>query len=166
MSKKDKGKGTQKNDDYNLAPIRNTFQPLANFPPLPYKTVVTKPPTKPSQDNYFLKFTEHLFLTSYKIALTSLFIRDLVQWSFGDSYHLSDNHKKTDNLMNLFWQTPSLLTLLIQMISQIHPTFYIQNALSKIFWASSNGKIHYKKDNFLFHLNQPPTTILITKWSR
>jgi len=95
MSKKDKGKGIQKNDDYKLVPTRYKFLPLANFPPLPYKTIVTKPPTKPSHDNYFLKFIEYLFRTSYKIALTNLFIRDLVQRSFGDSHHLSDHPQKT-----------------------------------------------------------------------
>ena len=79
MSKKDKDKGTQKNDDYKIVPTKNSFQSLANFPPLPYKTIVTKPPTKPYQDNYFLRFTEHIFLTSYKIALINLFFKDLVQ---------------------------------------------------------------------------------------
>ena len=50
MSKKDKGKGTQMNDDYKIVPTKNSFRSPANFPPLPYKTVVTKP----SRDNYFL----------------------------------------------------------------------------------------------------------------
>ena len=79
MSRKDQDKGIQKDDDYKIVPTKNSFQSLANFPPLPYKTVVTKPLTKPSQDNYFLRFTEHIFLTSCKIAPTNLFLKDLVQ---------------------------------------------------------------------------------------
>ena len=79
MSRKDQDKGIQKNDDYKIFPTKNSFQSLANFLPLPYKTTVTKPPTKPSQDNYFLRFTEHNFLTSYKIAPTNFFFKDLVQ---------------------------------------------------------------------------------------
>ena len=51
MSKKDKGKGIKMNDDYKIVPTKNSFQSLANFPNLPYKTVVTKPPAKPSRDN-------------------------------------------------------------------------------------------------------------------
>ena len=101
MRKKDKGKGIQKNDDYKIVPTKNSFQPLANFPPLPYKTVVTKPPTKPSNDNYFLQFTEYLFLTSYKITPIILFIRDLVQCSFGDSHHLSGHPQKTRQFYKL-----------------------------------------------------------------
>ena len=54
MSKKYNGKDTQTNDDYKIVPTKHSFQSLANFPPLPYKTVLTKPPTKPSRDNYFL----------------------------------------------------------------------------------------------------------------
>ena len=95
ISKKDKGKGIQKNNDYKNVPTQNTFHPLTNFPPLPYNTIVTKPPAKPSQDNYFLRFTKQLFLTSYKIALTNLFIGDLVQRSFGDCHHLGDQPQKT-----------------------------------------------------------------------
>ena len=54
MNKKYEGNGIQTNDDNKIVPTKNSFQSLANFPNLPYKTVVTKPPTKPSRDNYFL----------------------------------------------------------------------------------------------------------------
>jgi len=91
MSKKDKGKGIQKNDDYKIVRTKSSSQSLTNFPPLPYKTVATKP----SQGNYFLRYIEHLFYTSYKIAPTNLFIRDLVQRSFRDSHHLGDHPQKT-----------------------------------------------------------------------
>ena len=72
MSKKDKDKGIQKNDDYKIVPTKISFQSLANFPPLPYKTVVTKRPTKPSQENYFLRFKAvsytHLTLPTKRIV--------------------------------------------------------------------------------------------------
>ena len=50
---KDKGKGIQKAEDYQLEvpikiPTHNQFQTLANFPPLPYKTIVSKPATEPA----------------------------------------------------------------------------------------------------------------------
>ena len=77
MSKKDKGKGIQMDDDYKIVRTKNSFQSLAKFPSLPYKTMVTKAPTKPSRDNYILRYTEHLFLTSYKAAPTNLFIKRL-----------------------------------------------------------------------------------------
>jgi len=95
MSKKDKDKCIQKNDDYKIVLTKNSFQSLADFPPLSYKTVVTKPPTKPSQDNYFLRFTEQIFFTSYKIAPTNVFFKDLVQWYFGNSHHLSNHPQKS-----------------------------------------------------------------------
>ena len=77
MSKKDKGKGIQMDDDYKIVRTKNSFQSLVKFPPLPYKTIVTKAPTKPSRDNYILRYTEHLFLTSYKVSATNLFIKRL-----------------------------------------------------------------------------------------
>jgi len=102
MSMKDKGKGIRKNDDYKLVPIRNKFQPLANFPPLSCKTIVTKPPTKPSQDNYFLKFTEHLFLTSYKITPPISSSETLSNEALVIRITLVIIHKNPDNFKNLF----------------------------------------------------------------
>ena len=45
-NKKDKGKAIQTAEDYQLqVPVQNQFTPLTQnqFPPLPYKTVVTNP---------------------------------------------------------------------------------------------------------------------------
>jgi len=44
-NKKDKGKGIQTAEDYQLQiPVQNQFMPLqTQFLPLPYKTVVTNP---------------------------------------------------------------------------------------------------------------------------
>jgi len=53
---KHKGKGIRRAEDYQLEvpvqiPTQNQFQILANFPALPYKTVLSKPATKPTVDN-------------------------------------------------------------------------------------------------------------------
>ena len=55
-NRKDKGKGIRRAEDYQqIIPtkllLQNQFQPLNNFPPLPYKAAVTKPPSKPMTDN-------------------------------------------------------------------------------------------------------------------
>ena len=55
---KDKGKNIHRAEDYQIAapanlPLQNQFQTLANYPPLPYKTVVTRPITKPTIDNSY-----------------------------------------------------------------------------------------------------------------
>ena len=72
--------------------------------------------------------------------------------------------KKLDNFTNSFLLARSQLTLPIPQMSQLPPAFYIQNALSTMFWASSNGKILYRKDNSLFLLNQLLTITWIIKW--
>ena len=71
-NREDKGKGIRRAEDYQLeVPMQlltnNQFQTLAQFPLLPYKSIVAKPPTKPTIDNaYVIQHTEHLFLTNYK----------------------------------------------------------------------------------------------------
>ena len=46
---KDKGKGIRRAQDYQLQiPTQNQFLPPTNFPPLPYKAIVSKPSTKPT----------------------------------------------------------------------------------------------------------------------
>ena len=60
---KDKGKGIRRAEDYQIAtpttlPLQNQFQTLSNYPPLPYKTVVSQPPSKPYIDNaYKVRFS-------------------------------------------------------------------------------------------------------------
>ena len=58
-NRKDKGKGIRKAEDYQLEvplqiPTQNQFQTLTQFPPLPYKSIVAKPPTKPTVDNAYV----------------------------------------------------------------------------------------------------------------
>jgi len=66
--------------------------------------------------------------------------------------------------MNSFSLIPSLLILLIPQTMPILPTFVIQNVSTKMLWISNNGKILFKLDNSLLHLNQQPTIILTTAW--
>jgi len=81
---KDKGKGIRRAEDYQLEvpiqlPTHNQFQTLAQFPPLLYKSIVAKPPTKPTVDNvYVVRHTEHLFLTNYKAMPSPDVIKPLV----------------------------------------------------------------------------------------
>jgi len=104
---KDKGKGIQKAEDYQLKvptkiPTHNQFQALANFPPLPYKAVVSKPATKPAIDNsYYVRHTEHLFLTSYKTIPSPDIIKPLIQRTHNKNIFPQMTHKKPNNSTNL-----------------------------------------------------------------
>ena len=70
---KDKGKSIRRAEDYQIAaptrlPLQNQFQTLSNYPPLPYKTVVSQPPAQPNTDNtYKIRFIEHLCLLLTKL---------------------------------------------------------------------------------------------------
>jgi len=55
QGRKDKGKAVQEAEDYQLqVPTKNQFQPLSNFPPLPYKTIVSLPPPSPGENNSYV----------------------------------------------------------------------------------------------------------------
>jgi len=96
-NRKDKGKGIRRAEDYQLEvpmqlPTRNQFQTLAKFPPLLYKSIVAKPPTKPTVDNpYVVRHIEHLFLTNYKTMPSP----DLVQKAFGKKHFATYHSQKT-----------------------------------------------------------------------
>ena len=104
------------------------------------------------------------FLRATKLPPQTSSLNDLVQRSFGDSHYLGDHAQKTRQFYELILTDTQSADITQTTAVATPPTFYIKNALSKILWASTNGKIHYKKDNSLFHLNQPPIIILITKW--
>jgi len=81
-NKKDKGKAIQRAEDYQLRiPTQNQFTPLTQtqFPPLPYKTVVTNPSPSNPADTYVIRFTEHLLLTSCKPPPPTNIISSIVQ---------------------------------------------------------------------------------------
>jgi len=94
---KGKGKEIQKAEDYQLQiPTHNTFLPLVNFPPLPYKTIVSNPPTKLTRHNtYLVRHTGHLFLTNYQTAPSSETPKLLIQKTFGKSHFPCDDPLKT-----------------------------------------------------------------------
>jgi len=81
-NKKDKGKAIQRAEDYQLQiPVQNQFAPLAKtqFPPLPCKTAVTN--LSSSTNDYMIRFTEHLLLTSCKPPPPTNIISNIVQKS-------------------------------------------------------------------------------------
>lgn len=110
---KDKGKSIRRSEDYQMVvpsvqqhpskvPVYNKFQPLDNYPSLPYKTAVTKPPSKSTSDNsYTIRHTEHLFLTTYKDMPPTDAIRPLVQKVFGNRTFVFDHPQKTQQFYEL-----------------------------------------------------------------
>ena len=104
---KHKGKGIRRAEDYQLEvpiqiPTQNQFQTLANFPPLPYKTVLSKPATKPTIDiAYVVRHTEHLFLTNYKTMPSPDVIKPLILKAFGKKHFSTDHAQKTQQFYEL-----------------------------------------------------------------
>ena len=104
---KEKGKGNRRAEDYQLdipvqIPTHNQFHTLGNFPPLPSKTVVSKPPSKPTIDNsYIVRHTEHLFQTNYKSMPSFEVINPLVQTAFGSKHFATDHSQKTQHFYEL-----------------------------------------------------------------
>ena len=103
---KDKGKSIRRAEDYQIAaptrlPLQNQFQTLADYPPLPYKTVVSRPTSKPTANNsYTILHTEHLCLTTHKTVPP---MRSLNHW-FKRSLAICIlpliTHKKPNNFMS------------------------------------------------------------------
>ena len=106
-NRKDKGKGIRKAEDYQLKvplqiPTQDQFQTHAQFPLLPYKFIVAKPPTKPTIDNaYVVRHTEHLFLTNYKTMPSPEVIKPLVQKAFGKKHFATDHSQETQHFYEL-----------------------------------------------------------------
>jgi len=101
-NKKDKGKATQRAEDYQLQiPTQNQFTPLTQtqFPPLPYKTTVTNP--SPSANAYVIRFTEHRLLTSCKPPPPTNIISSIVQKTFGTKYFTTDDLQKGQKFYEL-----------------------------------------------------------------
>jgi len=96
-SKKHKGKAVQKAEDYQLqVPTKNQFLPLANFPPLPYKTTVTNPAPSPNpNDAYIVHHIEHLLLTSCKTLPPTNVIPSILQKIFGSNHFATDDFHRT-----------------------------------------------------------------------
>ena len=103
----DKGKSIRRAEDYQIAaptklPLQNQFQTLADYPPLPYKTVVSRPTAKPTADNsYTILYTEHLCLTTHKTVPTNEILKPLVQKMFGDMHFSTDHSQKTQQFYEL-----------------------------------------------------------------
>ena len=95
--KKDEGKSVQSVEDYQLqVPIKNQFLPLSNFPPLPYKSVVSLPPPSPGQNNsYVPRYIEHLFLTSYKNIPNTNVTPSIIQKTVGSNHFATDDPRRS-----------------------------------------------------------------------
>ena len=94
-NKKDKGKAVQKAEDSQLQiSVQNQFTPLT-FPPLPYKNAVTNPSSSSSTNDYVIRFTEHLLLTSYKPPPPTNIISSVVQKTSGTNHFATDNLRMT-----------------------------------------------------------------------
>ena len=103
-NKKDKGKAVQRAEDYQLQiPTQNQFTPLTQtqFPPLPYKTVVTNPSPSNPADAYVIRFTEYLLLTSCKPPPPTNIISTIVQKTFGTKHFATDDLRKTQKFYEL-----------------------------------------------------------------
>lgn len=112
MSKRNKGKGIQKADDYKQvknpakaeqtkpvpSPTKNTFEGLSNFPPLPYKTVVANPPLqKIVQDSYNTNYGEDICLTAFESVPKNdhIVIRQILSKIFEVGHFQTDHPLKT-----------------------------------------------------------------------
>ena len=103
-NKKDKGKAVQKVEDYQLQiPVQNQFAPLTQtqFPPLPYKTAVTNPTSSSSTNDYIIRFTEHLLLTSCKSPPPTNIISSIIQKTFGPHHFATDDLHKSQKFYEL-----------------------------------------------------------------
>jgi len=103
-NKKDKGKAVQKVEDYQLQiPVQNQFAPLTQtqFPPLPYKTAVTNPTSSSSTNDYIIRFTEHLLLTSCKSPPPTNIISSIIQKTFGPHHFATDDLRKSQKFYEL-----------------------------------------------------------------
>jgi len=100
-NKKDNGKAVQKAEDYLLQiPVRKQFTPLT-FPPLPYKTAVTNPSSSGSTNDYVIRFTEHLLLTSCKPPPPPNIISSIVQKTIGTNHFATDDLRMTEEFHEL-----------------------------------------------------------------
>ena len=164
-TKKDKGKAVQKAEDYQLqVPTKNQFLPLANFPPLPYKITVTNPtPTANPNDAYIVRHIEHLLLTSCKTFPPTNVIPSILQKAFGNNHFATEDLRRTQQFYELILVDTKSAILLIPPTNTTLVKSFTPSALSNMSSIHSNGKIHLKNANSLWHLPLKPSTIMITK---
>jgi len=103
QGRKDKGKAVQEAEDYQLqVPIKNQFQPLSNFLPLPYKTIVSLPPPSPGENNsYVPRHVEHLYLSSFKSIPNTNVTHSIIQKTFGTKHYAADDFRRTKQFYEL-----------------------------------------------------------------
>jgi len=75
---------------------------LSDFPPLPYKTIVSLPPSSPGQNNsYIPRHIEHLFLTSYRSMPNTNVTQSIIQKTFGTEHYATDDFRRTRQFYEL-----------------------------------------------------------------
>ena len=148
--KKDKGKAVQKAEDYQLqVPTKNQFLPLTNFPPLPYKTAVTKPsPSSNPNDTYIVCHVEHLLLTSCKTLPTTNVIPSIIQKTFGSTHFATDDLRRTQQFYELILiDTKS--AIITHTPHKFNPgQILYSKCITKHVLNSQQWKIHLKNANF------------------
>ena len=144
MSKRDKGKGIQGAEDYQLQiSTQNQFSPLPNFPPLSYKNAITSPSTQHTQDNcYVTRHTEHLFLTTHKTTPSADLLKRMIQKSFGTNHFATDDSGKTRQFYELILVDTHSIDI-THTHNIMHPRFIlyskciIQNVITFSQWKNS-----------------------------
>jgi len=81
------------------------------FPPLPYKQAVTNPTSSSSTNEYTIRFTEHLLLTSCKPLPPTNIISSIVQKSFGQHHFATVDLRKSQKFYELILVDSNLVSL-------------------------------------------------------
>ena len=82
-----------------------------NLSTSPYKQAVTNPTSSSSTNEYTIRFTEHLLLTSCKPPLPTNIISSIVQKSFGRHQFATDDLRKSQKFYELIPVSYTHLTL-------------------------------------------------------
>ena len=108
---KDKGKNIRRAEDYQITPsiqqhpskipVYNKYQPLDDFPSLPYKAAITSPAKSSKDNSYSDRHSEHLFLTIYKNTPSPDAIRSLILKVFGNKHFPTDHPQKSQQFYEL-----------------------------------------------------------------
>ena len=68
---------------------------------MPYKNAVTNPSSSSSTNDYIIRFTEHLFVTSCKPPPPPNIISSIVQKTFGTNHFATDDLRMTQKFYEL-----------------------------------------------------------------
>jgi len=164
QGKRDKGKGVQKAEYYQLqVPTKNQFLPLSNFPPLPYKSVVTLPPSSPGQNNsYVPRHIEHLFLMSFKTIPNTNVTASIIQKTFGNKHFVINDPRHSQQFYELILvENKSIMITHTPDKFNLGQFLYLKCVIKNVL-VLNNGRIHLKKRNFPSNMTRKPTITMTT----